>query len=151
MSPSREQLRYIVRLHFQASNNVAKYEALINGLRIVVELGVRRLDGRGDCWLIVWQEMKELECCDPKMAAYCWEVQWLEERFDGLELNNIPRRDNETSDALAKTALGQTIVPLGIFETNLFKPVFRYDESHQKGRQLAGANPPTLEPVAIVE
>lgn len=75
----------------------------------------------------------------------------LEERFDGLELNNVPRRDNKTVDALAKTALGQTIVPMGIFETNLFKPVVRYDESHQKGRQLAGTDPPTLEPVAIME
>jgi ribonuclease HI len=27
---------------------VAEYEALINGLRIAIELGVRRLDARGD-------------------------------------------------------------------------------------------------------
>jgi hypothetical protein len=27
---------------------VAEYEALVNGLRIAVELGVRRLDTRGD-------------------------------------------------------------------------------------------------------
>jgi ribonuclease HI len=37
-------MKYMVRLHFPASNNVAEYEALINGLRITIELGVQRLD-----------------------------------------------------------------------------------------------------------
>ena len=33
------RLRYAIRLHFLASNNTAEYEALINGLRIAIELG----------------------------------------------------------------------------------------------------------------
>ena len=37
-------MRYMVRIHFPSSNNVAKYEALINGLRIAIELGIRRLN-----------------------------------------------------------------------------------------------------------
>jgi ribonuclease HI len=36
--------KYMVRLHFPASNNVAEYDALINALRIAIELGIRRLD-----------------------------------------------------------------------------------------------------------
>jgi ribonuclease HI len=48
VSPLGVRMRYMVRLLFPASNNVAEYEALINGLRITVELGVRRLDVRGD-------------------------------------------------------------------------------------------------------
>jgi hypothetical protein len=48
ISPLGKHARYVLRLHFPASNNVAKYEALVNGLRIAVELGVRRLDARGD-------------------------------------------------------------------------------------------------------
>jgi ribonuclease HI len=40
----RECMRYMVRLHFPASNNVAEYDALINALRIAIELGIRRLD-----------------------------------------------------------------------------------------------------------
>jgi hypothetical protein len=35
-----KHLRYVLRLHFPASNNVAEYEALVNGLRIAIELGV---------------------------------------------------------------------------------------------------------------
>ena len=32
-------MKYVVCLHFPASNNVAEYEALINGLHIAIELG----------------------------------------------------------------------------------------------------------------
>jgi ribonuclease HI len=48
VNPLRVRMRYAVRLHFPASNNVAEYEALINGLRIDVELGIRWLDVQGD-------------------------------------------------------------------------------------------------------
>ena len=33
------RLCYMIHLHFLASNNAAEYEALINGLRITIELG----------------------------------------------------------------------------------------------------------------
>ena len=67
-------MRYMVRLHFPSSNNVAKYEALINGLCIAIELGIRCLDIQGDSQLVVNQVMKESRCHDAKMAAYCQEV-----------------------------------------------------------------------------
>jgi ribonuclease HI len=40
ISPLGVRMRYMVRLQFPASNNMAEYEALINGLRIAVELGI---------------------------------------------------------------------------------------------------------------
>jgi hypothetical protein len=100
-----------LRLHFPASNNVAEYEALVNGLRIAIELGVRRLDARGDSQLVIDQVMKNSHCRDRKMDAYCNEVRRLEDKFCGLELNHIARRYNETADELAKIALGRTTVP----------------------------------------
>ena len=48
VSPLGVCMRYMVRLHFPSSNNVAEYEALINGLRITIELGIRRLDIQSD-------------------------------------------------------------------------------------------------------
>ena len=48
ISPLRVHMRYMIQLHFAASNNAAKYEALVNGLQIAIELGVRCLDIRGD-------------------------------------------------------------------------------------------------------
>jgi hypothetical protein len=48
-----KHIRYVLRLHFPASNNVAEYEALVNGLQIAIDLGVRRLDARGDSQLVI--------------------------------------------------------------------------------------------------
>ena len=67
-------MRYMVHIHFPLSNNVAEYEALINGLRIAIELGIRRLNIRGDSQLVD-QVIKESSYHDAKMAAYCQEVQ----------------------------------------------------------------------------
>jgi hypothetical protein len=41
ISPLEVCMRYIVCIHFPTSNNVAKYEALINNLCIAVKLGIR--------------------------------------------------------------------------------------------------------------
>ena len=38
--PLGVHMRYMVHIHFPSSNNVAKYEALINGPRITIELGI---------------------------------------------------------------------------------------------------------------
>jgi ribonuclease HI len=71
VSSLRVCMKYMVRLHFPASNNVVEYEALMNGLRIAIELGIRRLDIQGDSQLVIDQVMKELSCHNAKMAAYC--------------------------------------------------------------------------------
>ena len=44
ISPLRVRMRYMVCIHFPSSNNLAKYEVLINGLCIAIELGIRWLD-----------------------------------------------------------------------------------------------------------
>lgn len=98
--PLGEQQRYTIRLHFQASNNVVEYEALKNSLCCTVELGIRCLNVRGDSRLVVGQVMKDSECSDPRMAAYCKEVRQLEDSFDSLELNHILRQDNEVTYTL---------------------------------------------------
>jgi ribonuclease HI len=36
VSPLGEHMRYAVRLHFPASNNMAEYEALLCGLKIAI-------------------------------------------------------------------------------------------------------------------
>ena len=41
VSPLGVRMRYMVLIHFPSSNNVAEYEALVNGLRIAIELGIR--------------------------------------------------------------------------------------------------------------
>jgi ribonuclease HI len=99
-------MQYVVRLHFPASNNKAEYEALLSGLRIAIELGIKRLDVRGDSQLAIDQVMKEASCHDKKMEAYCNAVRRLEDKFDGLELNHIVRKYNKEADELPRSRLG---------------------------------------------
>jgi hypothetical protein len=90
VSPLGEHMRYVVRLHFPASNIMAEYEALLCGLKIAIEIGVKWLDVRGDSQLVIDQVMKNASCHDDKMEAYCKAVRALEDKFYGIELNHVP-------------------------------------------------------------
>jgi hypothetical protein len=46
ISPLGEHMRYAVRLHFPASNNMVEYEVLLCGLIIAIETSIKRLDVR---------------------------------------------------------------------------------------------------------
>jgi ribonuclease HI len=129
ISPLGKHLRYVLRLHFLASNNVAEYEALVNGLRIAIELGVRHLNACGDSQLVIDQVMKNSHYRDRKMEAYCDEVRHLEDKFYGLELNHIARRYNETTDELAKIASGWTMVPPDVFSRDIHQPSIKTDDT----------------------
>jgi len=139
-------MRYIIRLHFPASNNMAEYEALLSGLRIAIELGVKRLDVRGDSQLVIDQVIKEFSCHDPKMEAYCNAVRHLEDKFDGLEFNHVPRKYNEDADKLAKIASGRTTFPPNIFARDVVKPSVDFKDPAELG--LSNAGPPGGNPSA---
>jgi hypothetical protein len=133
----------VIRLHFPASNNVAEYEALVNGLRIAVELGVRRLDARGDSQLIIDQVMKNSHCRDRKMEAYCDEVRRLEDKFHWLELNQVAQRYNETADELAKIASGRTTVPPNVFSRDIYQPSVKLDDAPEPDETSAQLEVPS--------
>jgi ribonuclease HI len=148
VSPLGKHLRYVVRLYFPASNNVAEYEALVNGLRIAIELWVRCLDAHGDSQLVIDQVMKNSHCRDPKMEAYCDEVRCLEDKFYGLELNHIARRYNETADELAKIASGRTTVPPDVFSRDLHQPSVKIDDTPEPEAPSARPEAPSARPKA---
>jgi ribonuclease HI len=143
ISPLGKHVRYVLRLHFLASNNVAEYEALVNGLRIAVELGVRLLDARGDSQLVIDQVMKNSDYHGRKMEAYCDEVRRLEDKFYGLELNHIARRYNETADELDKIASGQTAVPPNIFYRDIHQPSVKLDDAPEPDETSAQPEVPS--------
>jgi ribonuclease HI len=122
ISPLGVHLCYVIRLHFAASNNVAEYEALVNGLCIAIELGVRRLNVRGDSQVIIDQVMKSSSWHGARMEAYCDEVRRVEDKFFWLQLNRFTRRYNEVADEVEKIALGRTTVPPNIFSRYVYKP-----------------------------
>jgi ribonuclease HI len=91
VSPLGVRMMYVIRISFPASNNVAEYEALINGLRITIELGIRRLDVRGNSRLVADQVMKESNCLNPKMAAYY-------QKSDNWRISSMASSSNTSSD-----------------------------------------------------
>nr|ABF99688.1 retrotransposon protein, putative, unclassified [Oryza sativa Japonica Group] len=68
-SPNGDVLKYVVRLDFRATNNMAEYEGLLAGLRAAAGMGIHRLLVLGDSQLIVNQVSKEYQCNDPQMEA----------------------------------------------------------------------------------
>jgi ribonuclease HI len=83
---------------------MVEYEALLCGLRITIETGIKRLNIREDSQLVIDQVMKNASCHDEKMEAYCNAMHALEDKFYGVELNHVPRKYNEEVDELAKIA-----------------------------------------------
>jgi hypothetical protein len=128
---------------------MAEYEALLCGLKIAIELGVKRLDVRGDSQLVIDQVMKNASCHDDKMEAYCKAVRALEDKFYGIELNHVPRRYNEEEDELAKIASGRITVPPNVFARDIVQPsvVFEPYPSSHDGPSGAPSNPAGAEPM----
>jgi hypothetical protein len=128
---------------------MAEYEALLCGLKIAIELGVKRLDVRGDSQLVINQVMKNASCHDDKKEAYCKAVRALEDKFYGIELNHVPRQYNEEADELAKIASGRITVPLNVFARDVAQPsiVFKPHPSSHDEPSGATSNPVGAEPM----
>ncbi|XP_066361171.1 uncharacterized protein [Miscanthus floridulus] len=82
------------------------------------------------------------------MAAYCQEVHRLEDKFDSLELNHIPRRLNKAADTLMKAASGRELVPMGIFASDQDKPLVCYEGSEQGSDGPSNLGPGADQPSA---
>jgi ribonuclease HI len=102
ISPQGEQLKYVLQIHYKASNNGAEYEALIHRLRIVVSLGIKQLLAFGDSKVVIEQVNKEWDCVKDTMDAYCAEIRNLEGHFEGIEFQHVPRNNNVVADILSK-------------------------------------------------
>jgi ribonuclease HI len=84
-SPKGDQLKYVLQIHFAASNNVAEYEALFHGLKVAKEIGVRRIECFGDSDLVVQQTSGNWDALDPNMALYRFLIQQIGGYFEGCE------------------------------------------------------------------
>jgi hypothetical protein len=128
---------------------MAEYEALLCGLKIAIELGVKRLDVRGDSQLVIDQVMKNESCHDDKMEAYSKAVRALEDKFYGIELNHVPRRYNKEADELAKIASGRITVPPNVFAHDVAQPSVVFEPHPSSHNEPSGApsNPTGAEPM----
>jgi ribonuclease HI len=123
--PQGDHLKYILQIHYKASNNSVEYETLIHGLRIAFSLGIKRLIVYDDSKVIIDQVNKACDIKKETMNAYCTEVRKLEDHFKGLEFHHVSRDNNVVADVLCKLGSKRTLVPTGEFIQDMRKPSIR--------------------------
>jgi ribonuclease HI len=65
-----KQLKYVLQILWQATNNKVEYEALIHGLQIATSLGIKRLLVYDDSAIVTNQVNKDWDCTKDIMDAY---------------------------------------------------------------------------------
>ncbi|GFZ00557.1 hypothetical protein Acr_14g0001920 [Actinidia rufa] len=103
-TPSGDQMEYAIQIGFKATNNEAKYEALLAGLRVATDLGVDSLDVFSDSQLVVNQVLRDYLTKDSRMVAYLDDVKALSGKTGDFKISQIPREENRKADALANLA-----------------------------------------------
>ncbi|KAK4727127.1 hypothetical protein R3W88_032044 [Solanum pinnatisectum] len=89
------------KLKFLCSNNMAKYEACILGLRHAIDLDVQEMLIIGGSNLLIHQVRGKWATKNQKLLPYLECVHRLCKRFIKVEFKHVPRIQNEFADALA--------------------------------------------------
>ena len=77
ISPEMITIKKSLRLGFSATNNEAKYEALLEGMSMVQKLGRKAVNIFSDSRLVIGQVNGELEARDERMQGYLSQVKHL--------------------------------------------------------------------------
>ena len=110
ISPEGKVFNFAFRLEFEATNNVAEYEALLLGIEIAKDMGIKLLSIKGDSDLIVQQVKGQFACKCQRLKKYRNAIWDTIEFFDALNIEAIPRDQNSAADRLAVSA--STLQPL---------------------------------------
>jgi ribonuclease HI len=103
-SPSRQEFKFAYRLEFDATNNVAEYEALLLGLEFCKDMGVKCLNIKGDSDFAIQQLQNKFACKSKTLKRYRNAIWDSMKSLDALNLVAIPRDQNFRVDELAIVA-----------------------------------------------
>ncbi|KAK1561287.1 hypothetical protein QYE76_008083 [Lolium multiflorum] len=118
----RRRTADVLQIHFEATNNMAEYEALLHGLRIAKEIGIKHIICCGDSDLVAQQVAGTWNARNSVMVAYRDKVDEIAKCFLGYEVKYVQRDDNTTADMLSKLGSGRKPIPPGIFLEHLRIP-----------------------------
>jgi ribonuclease HI len=88
-----------------ATNNVAEYRAVIEGLKAAQAVGARRVVLRADSQLVIRQLEGRYRVKQAHLRPLFDEARALLEGFPEVELTHVRREDNVDADALVNAAL----------------------------------------------
>ncbi|XP_050920022.1 uncharacterized protein LOC127137618 [Lathyrus oleraceus] len=100
-SPTGFHLPFTIRLCFNCTNNMAKYEACIFCIEVAIDLMIKILEVYRDLALVISQVKGEWEARDHKLIPYKEHVLKLIPYFDEITFHHIPREENQLVDTLA--------------------------------------------------
>ena len=90
---------------FKTSNNQAEYEAILAGLSLAREVGVKTLTCKTDSKLTIGHLNDEFQIKDPILLQYYHLVRAIiQSAFERVRIEHIPRNDNIRADILSKLA-----------------------------------------------
>ncbi|GKA54146.1 reverse transcriptase domain-containing protein [Tanacetum coccineum] len=98
------EFTYALRFRFEATNNEAEYEALITGLRMAEQMGVKNLQANVDSRLVANQVNGTYIAKEADMIQYLEKVKTLTNGFRMFSIKQVPRSENKKADALSKIA-----------------------------------------------
>ncbi|XP_016173272.1 uncharacterized protein LOC107615752 [Arachis ipaensis] len=116
VSPEGIPSKFLFEIKYPYSNNEAEYEALILGLKILINKGVSEVQILGDSQLVLKQLSKEFKCNNERLQKYLTTAWELLTSFQKISLVHNPRIQNEMANELAQIALKYKIGP-GTLET----------------------------------
>ncbi|GJY40215.1 reverse transcriptase domain-containing protein [Tanacetum coccineum] len=98
------EFTYALRFRFKETNNEAEYEALIAGLRIAEEMGVRNLLANVDSRLVANQVSETYTAKEAYMIRYLEKVRALANGFKMFLIKQVPRSANKKANEQSKIA-----------------------------------------------
>ena len=90
ISLDEKQLKYVLQILWQDTNNEAEYEALIHGLRVAITLEIKRLHVYGDSAVVINQVNKDWDCTKENMGAYYAKIQKTQKTFSRIGNSTCP-------------------------------------------------------------
>jgi ribonuclease HI len=136
ISPQGDKLKYVLRMSFPlASNNEAKYEALLHGMKMAKACRATRLKIFGDSNLIVQQVMNRCDTIIDNMTVYKSLYYYLEGTFDGCKVSHVSRASNEEADNLANIGSQCLPIPPGVFWEEIIERSIKHNKTLTTGEQ----------------
>jgi ribonuclease HI len=105
--PSGDVVAEIAKAIGCATNNVAEYRALLEGLELALEHGVRRLDVFSDSLLMVEQMKGRYRVKNAGLRPLYERARELGRGFDQVAFHAVRREHNQAADALANRAMDE--------------------------------------------
>ncbi|XP_074300732.1 uncharacterized protein LOC141632042 [Silene latifolia] len=101
VTPQNHLIPYAFTLTQLCTNNMAEYQALILGLQMAIEIGVRGMDIYRDSELVVNQVLGEYEVKKEDLIPYHQRALQLPNQLDDIHVGHVPRSSNRLANALA--------------------------------------------------